>query len=592
MNRLILLLVVGWWGGGVVAVAADPATTSPPNHPTTRRIDPSAAPDVQDVVFYGKARPVLIRLHILVNGKPHSEAWDNYIKKRFDYADRTGKGYLDRDEVKLIPSVQVFQQMLQGAGFFYNGAPARFEELDEDGDSKVTLGELKEYYQKLNIAAVRLLNINQLYGNQNNGLSEALFRHLDVNKDGKLSKEELAVADRLVARLDSNDDETLDATELMQGQVVAGLRPPAARVRQQLVSGMGVMPGGVQGSFFLVPREREANRLTQRLLLAKELIARYDKDKSGKLTRKEIGLDEELFNLLDRNQDRVLDVVELLRYVVVAPDVELTVNLNPGGSRRSLGVAITPGSKANLARDLRPLGADAMVFGVQHARIEVRRANAPNYGRPQNNQYLLELFRRLDRSNKGFVEVKAVKQSQVQYLSGMFEMADRDGDGKVTRKELEDFLQLQGEAPGCMLTLNVGELGQGLFEILDSNHDGRLSVRELRTAWERLSEYDSNKVGAVSDAEIPHQFQLVLTPGATPYPYLRPSSGQRPVSYSAAGPLWFRKMDRNADGDVSLREFLGTPEQFRALDLDGDGLISLEEAEKADARLRKGKPSR
>ena len=56
---------------------------------------------------------------------------------------------------------------------------------------------------------------------------------------------------------------------------------------------------------------------------------------------------------------------------------------------------------------------------------------------------------------------------------------------------------------------------------------------------------------------------------------------------STAGPLWFRKMDRNGDGDVSPREFLGTAEQFRRLDLDGDGLISVEEAEKADALLRK-----
>ena len=41
-------------------------------------------------------------------------------------------------------------------------------------------------------------------------------------------------------------------------------------------------------------------------------------------------------------------------------------------------------------------------------------------------------------------------------------------------------------------------------------------------------------------------------------------------------------MDRNGDGDVSRREFLGTPEEFKKLDLDGDGLISREEAEKAE----------
>jgi hypothetical protein len=55
------------------------------------------------------------------------------------------------------------------------------------------------------------------------------------------------------------------------------------------------------------------------------------------------------------------------------------------------------------------------------------------------------------------------------------------------------------------------------------------------------------------------------------------------------GPVWFRKMDRNGDGDVSRREFLGTKDQFRQVDADGDGIISPEEAEQADATLRKAK---
>jgi hypothetical protein len=46
-------------------------------------------------------------------------------------------------------------------------------------------------------------------------------------------------------------------------------------------------------------------------------------------------------------------------------------------------------------------------------------------------------------------------------------------------------------------------------------------------------------------------------------------------------------MDRNRDGDVSRKEFIGTDEDFRKIDTDGDGLISLEEALKADALMRK-----
>jgi hypothetical protein len=46
-------------------------------------------------------------------------------------------------------------------------------------------------------------------------------------------------------------------------------------------------------------------------------------------------------------------------------------------------------------------------------------------------------------------------------------------------------------------------------------------------------------------------------------------------------------MDRNGDGDVSLREWLGTREQFDAIDTDRDGLISVEEAEAYDTRARR-----
>ena len=55
----------------------------------------------------------------------------------------------------------------------------------------------------------------------------------------------------------------------------------------------------------------------------------------------------------------------------------------------------------------------------------------------------------------------------------------------------------------------------------------------------------------------------------------------------AAGPDWFQKMDRNHDGDVSRREFLGPRDQFDRLDRDNDGLIDPEEARAAVAAKAK-----
>ena len=40
-------------------------------------------------------------------------------------------------------------------------------------------------------------------------------------------------------------------------------------------------------------------------------------------------------------------------------------------------------------------------------------------------------------------------------------------------------------------------------------------------------------------------------------------------------------MDRNCDGDVSRREFLGSHDDFQQLDANADGLIDAAEAAKA-----------
>ena len=47
------------------------------------------------------------------------------------------------------------------------------------------------------------------------------------------------------------------------------------------------------------------------------------------------------------------------------------------------------------------------------------------------------------------------------------------------------------------------------------------------------------------------------------------------------GPDWFQRMDANADGDVSPREFLGASRRFRELDSSHDGFIDSSEASQA-----------
>ncbi|RMG33325.1 MAG: hypothetical protein D6725_15970 [Planctomycetota bacterium] len=59
-----------------------------------------------------------------------------------------------------------------------------------------------------------------------------------------------------------------------------------------------------------------------------------------------------------------------------------------------------------------------------------------------------------------------------------------------------------------------------------------------------------------------------------------PATARPVVRDRSAGPVWFQRMDRNRDGDVSRGEFLGPLELFDTWDADGDGILTVAEAER------------
>jgi hypothetical protein len=157
--------------------------------------------------------------------------------------------------------------------------------------------------------------------------------------------------------------------------------------------------------------------------------------------------------------------------------------------------------------------------------------------------------------------------------------------------------ELQAKAMGVGVVLTVTDQGRGLFDQIDANRDGRLSVRELRTAVNLVADLDRDQDGRVGKDEIPRNYLAALSRGSVNTNVV---SGTALVSFAnlnvtnvtrggaaRTGPIWFQKMDLNYDGDVSRREFLGTAEQFNQIDADGDSLIGKEESERFDLAHRK-----
>ena len=117
-----------------------------------------------------------------------------------------------------------------------------------------------------------------------------------------------------------------------------------------------------------------------------------------------------------------------------------------------------------------------------------------------------------------------------------------------------------------------------LIDRLDKDGDGKIARSEIQKSYEVVF-----RQGPSAAAGYNFNGRVVVFAANGRAAPADPAPGPE------RGPLWFRKMDRNRDGDVSRKEFLGTDEEFRRLDTDGDGLISVEEAENADRTMCRGK---
>jgi Ca2+-binding EF-hand superfamily protein len=594
----LAVLAVAWYGAG-----AEPA---PP------RGGARPAPDAQDFVYFADSRPVLIRAHVLVDGKPLAQVWDAFIDRVFKYLDVNGDGVLSKEEAERVPPPQTLFDtfFLQPGGRVVGPSLAT---LGANQGGKVTRQELADYYRKNGAAPfqfrvgggnqaetrVRLLGLAQVGDPPADLLNQRLFELLDTNKDGKLSREELAAGEKLLRKLDADDDEMVSVQE-----VVPNPAPPTDGLVVVRAGDFVVSPGTTGAFLMLGPGESRTN-------LARQLLQRYGpkgkKPMGLKLTQKDLGLDKETFDRLDADGDGELDAEELARFGDRPADLELTVRVGrrPNGEP-VVALAPRPEGPAGLAANVRKTPDGALALDLGNSRIDLRSADVGGgmaFAFNVRDQYIAQ-FKAADRDNNGYLDMDEARQSP--FFRNTFKLMDRDGDGKLFEKEVLAYLdQMEGLQKGARdscVSLTVSDQGRGLFDLVDTDKDGRLSVRELRQMVKLVDQLDRDGDGCISRNEIPRSYQLNFRKGPANDQFNgrvfavavngRMTGGRPPAPARARGPLWFRKMDRNRDGDVSRREFLGSDELFRKIDTDGDGLISVEEAERYDELMRKKKESR
>jgi Ca2+-binding EF-hand superfamily protein len=285
-------------------------------------------------------------------------------------------------------------------------------------------------------------------------------------------------------------------------------------------------------------------------LLSRALAAALDRDGDGKLTRAELRAAERVLADFDADEDECVTPFELVPALLTdappgrARALPALVLLHPGQAGEDRLAALRAGAPAGAGR----AEAAGWLRRGPDAEVHVR------LGDPVRDRRVL---------HAGGWQIDVVTQPAPP--------AEGEKRRRTDRRDAEG-----------LVTLTVAAGPRGWFEVLDADGDGQLGVAELRAAWDRLADAEARKAGFV---RAPGGDDPVLTLTFAPGPagargtplVRRPAPGR--------GPDWFRAMDRNGDGFLSPREFIGTREDFRRLDRDGDGLISPEEA--ALSTLRK-----
>lgn len=393
-----------------------------------------------------------------------------------------------------------------------------------------------------------------------------LFSMFDLNHDGQLTPAEFEAAGQTLRKLDLDDDETFSLAELS---------PYQDQFVQQQAS---QMPAANVDLPFAVLASGESYAA-----VAGELLKRYDDPQrasdKGRLTAEELGTEPRLLAPFDTDGDGGLNAAELAQFLHNPPiHVELIVQFYMEKPLRpKLGVLK---GAARPAEDGRPPRTEKSLVALGGAEIELRAA--PNANTAFDNRQFYKLkFLTADADKNGYLgeqEFAAVGLEGVE-----FKTVDADGDGMIVANELQAYVDKQSAEAAGKIQLVIGSDGRSLFEILDVNLDRRLSVRELRHAFDRLTPFDRDHDGRIAATELAGRYRGTFEMGK-PALFQRRAMDMSPANTTplarptANGPEWFQKMDRNRDGDVSRKEFLGPRELFDKLDTDHDGLLDATEA--------------
>ncbi|MCA9039477.1 MAG: hypothetical protein KDA65_03920 [Planctomycetaceae bacterium] len=518
--------------------------------------DNSAGPtyDSYTLLFFESQHPYFIRLQVAIDYQAPSQMRAGLLNRLFEQTDINRNGELEPEERKEFRG------------------PERMKGIVLKTTETQTAPLSRDEFLNLLEPALGIPFGLQMESARVSDLPD-LFSKLDRNEDGNLETEEWSSALHLLEKYDFDDDETLNLVEVMPL-----LRP----LNLAANSGQRTPAGHSAGLFELLdpnqPREQ----------LAQQLLAQYDGQQGhkqdGQLNATELGWTEtDLLTRYDANGDQLLNRTELLQVLADPPAQRIWRMRMP--LQKKLTVRFWEADEEN-EKWLYPRSSSSRAkANVGGWEIGIRIHNPRPVFADVLSFYKLKILQ-LDTDKDGTL---SKDEAAGLNLLAPFEYLDENQDQELNRTELAAYVNQEASMAQCQLLMSVDKKSQSLFRLLDVDSDRRLEPRELLNPVAKMSTFDQNRDGILTEPEMKTVYELSFQLQAPSLfmDNLRLNQNDRigPIlTPLTAGPEWFRQMDRNLDGDLTRREFLGPGNVFHQLDQDQDGLINAAEADAASEK--------